>query len=541
MRMLWTSTAIGAVILVAAPAAVAVTSSYGDTERSPSAITHLRQPTHEQTRRITIRLAAGSERALRHDGVRWSPDKFYRGGRRRSTKLAKRGRLKSTARVGRVSYVVPVPSTGRFTITALLESTPKHGATIRAERSGVAVARSYSASRPPERRRTVTYHFHETAGASHKVAFHLVGHLYRVVLLGLKISGVRVVTTTAPPATSAPSPTVASSPTGSRSPTPNPAGSSTPVPTQTPTTAPIPTPTTSPTASGSPTTWLSGVYPGATMSKVGANDFATYRAASVPIVTSYQQANNWNDIATNTWGMDLYNGWPGTLAISLQLVPNDAAGDLEAVAAGSRDSYFKDWASNLVARGRGHSIVRLGWEFNTPGNAWSAYDASMWVQAFRRAVIDIRSVAPHVLIDWCGLYGPDITGPSAFKQLYPGNAYVDVIGVDAYDSPGYEVTNAATWRTYLNRAGGLDDWLNFAKSHGKQLSLPEWGLDSNGGGGDSPLFIEDMHSFFAANASEIAFECYFNEPSSYIDNALTGPDQNPKSSAVYKQLWSSLD
>jgi len=115
---------------------------------------------------------------------------------------------------------------------------------------------------------------------------------------------------------------------------------------------------------------------------------------------------------------------------------------------------------------------------------------------------------------------------------YPGDGYVDVVGVDSYDA-------WADWNWQLTGDEGLNDWLAFALAHGKKLSVPEWGLfvTSNHGNGDNATYIQNMYNFFRANAANLAYEAYFNEPADYIGDSLSNPVQMPLASAKYKSLY----
>jgi hypothetical protein len=42
----------------------------------------------------------------------------------------------------------------------------------------------------------------------------------------------------------------------------------------------------------------------------------------------------------------------------------------------------------------------------------------------------------------------------------------------------------------------MNQWAGFAKSHGKPIALPEWGLMN---GGDNPDYIRAMYAFMVAN------------------------------------------
>jgi hypothetical protein len=64
-------------------------------------------------------------------------------------------------------------------------------------------------------------------------------------------------------------------------------------------------------------------------------------------------------------------------------------------------------------------------------------------------------------------------------DAYPGDDMVDIVGVDFYDMyPAYP--DRAAWdagfrSTQNGGPRGLGTWLEFAKAHGKRLSVPEWG------------------------------------------------------------------
>jgi hypothetical protein len=143
----------------------------------------------------------------------------------------------------------------------------------------------------------------------------------------------------------------------------------------------------------------------------------------------------------------------------------------------------------------------------------------------------VQSTAPGLQWNWNVNRGLN-AGLADPTQAYPGDAYVDMIGLDSYDwwPPA---TTAAGWQSQLNGTQGLNYWLAFAQAHGKLLSVPEWGNTCSGlsVGGDDPQYVIDMRAFFAANASDIAFESNFQASpgSNYgVDTAV------PKSAAAYK-------
>ena len=111
---------------------------------------------------------------------------------------------------------------------------------------------------------------------------------------------------------------------------------------------------------------------------------------------------------------------------------------------------------------------------------------------------------------------------------------MDIVGIDNYDQFG-------TWEEQLNGRFGLQYWLDFAKQHGKKLSIPEWGINNAGGGGygDDPDYIRGMSEFMIQNAEFIAYESYFNCNDCGVNAQVypAGDPANPLSSAEYKQLF----
>ena len=109
--------------------------------------------------------------------------------------------------------------------------------------------------------------------------------------------------------------------------------------------------------------------------------------------------------------------------------------------------------------------------------------------------------------------------------------------------------NAAEWNydyatTYRGGPQGVGAWLAYAKSLGKKLAVSEWAVNNGPsyGGGDNPYFVEQMHKFFADNAADIAYECYYNGNNTNLGwDHLLDPLHNPKSLAAYKSSYALPD
>jgi hypothetical protein len=242
-----------------------------------------------------------------------------------------------------------------------------------------------------------------------------------------------------------------------------------------------------------------------------------------------------------------FRGFSGDWVISQPLFPDAGPekGNLADCAAGAYNAKWKEFGRWLVNHGRGDSFVRLGWEFNGTWFAWAAVNTSQWIQCFRNASSSIKAGSPAVRIDWTMNAHGSSTSAGAFA-LYPGDAYVDVVGIDSYDMyPPSPDEDAFDRQCYGEE--GLCQVIAFARRHGKLFSVPEWGVVGERGtragaageaGGDNPVYITQMYHVFMRNADTLAYEAYFNDnrPGN-VHSALANPNLHPRASAVYKQLW----
>jgi beta-mannanase len=224
------------------------------------------------------------------------------------------------------------------------------------------------------------------------------------------------------------------------------------------------------------------------------------------------------------------------LSIALPLNVDTPGSTLADVAAGTYDSYYTSLLSYVVAHGRASSFVRLGWEFNGDWYPWAAHDPVAFKAAFRHVSSLIHRISPKLRVEWNGNFGYSQVKHNPFSALYPGDSYVDIIGVDAYDRKWFKVTNEAGWQRYLQLVGGLNQWFAFAMKHHKRFSVPEWALFSDGGR-DNAYYIAKMHQFFQQHAAHLAYESYFNAAGAGQRSSLFAPVQNPKASKVYAKLW----
>ena len=78
-------------------------------------------------------------------------------------------------------------------------------------------------------------------------------------------------------------------------------------------------------------------------------------------------------------------------------------------------------------------MIRFGWEFNGNWFPWAAQGcASAFVRYFDDIVTTMRAVpGTHFTFEWNPTRGD--LGVGNLSQYYPGNKYVDDVGLDVYD------------------------------------------------------------------------------------------------------------
>ncbi|MBT0767946.1 hypothetical protein KIH74_03365 [Kineosporia sp. J2-2] len=287
--------------------------------------------------------------------------------------------------------------------------------------------------------------------------------------------------------------------------------------------------------------WASGLYmPGSSASNAAA--FGKWRGAGIDVVVDWPARSSWDDLIDPDWLYDSWEGTSYTKSFGFPPFPENSGGSLSQCAAGSYNSKWKQIAQNIKDAGLDDTtVIRLGWEFNGDWYEWAAGDADNFAECWRQVVSAAESVAPALTWDWNVNRGVS-AGLADPTKAYPGDKYVDIVGIDSYDMwPG--ATSEANWDEQLNGKQGLKYWVNFAKSHGKKVSVPEWGVypgtaQAGHNGGDNAYYIGKMKSFFESLGSQLAYEAYFNEDASYYAGSIFGNVQNPEAAAKYKSIYS---
>jgi hypothetical protein len=246
---------------------------------------------------------------------------------------------------------------------------------------------------------------------------------------------------------------------------------------------------------------------------------------------------SWNEmVKAASRGAKCWQPTGRAMSIGVPMLPQQTDVMLAEGARGAYDRYFTQVASAFVQHGLGQATVRLGWEFNHEWFVWRAdRDPAAWVDYWRRIVDTMRAVPGAAFaFDWCPAWG---TGKVAPERVYPGDAHVDVIGLDIYNTTWNPTTPEPRWRIKRDQPHGLAWHRAFAASHGKPVSFPEWGtgLRPDGrGGGDDAYFIEQMAAWLAT--SDLAYHNYWDYKAPDF-NARLSDGSKPAAEAAFVRLF----
>ncbi|QEU70277.1 hypothetical protein CP966_19010 [Streptomyces galilaeus] len=188
-------------------------------------------------------------------------------------------------------------------------------------------------------------------------------------------------------------------------------------------------------------------------------------------------------------------------------------------ARGEYDAHFAALGRRLVGLGVADSVLVVGWEMNgitythrcgpDPG-AWKAY--------WKRIVAAMRAVpGQRFRFEFTPSRGRDAV---PWTDCYPGDAHVDIIGMDAYDQP-----EGMPFEEQVAEPYGLAAHVRFAAEHGKPVSYPEWGLFRNG---DNAAYMRGMLGWFARQRP------LYQTITDYCPHGVWRCRENPRASAVYR-------
>ncbi|WP_337062351.1 glycosyl hydrolase [Kineococcus sp. G2] len=277
-----------------------------------------------------------------------------------------------------------------------------------------------------------------------------------------------------------------------------------------------------------------------------AEEFEQWLGRPLDCVVVFGAQNDWAAITGPWFAIDAPPGqdWAAwvreapddrTLVISTAMVPENPPEDWrERGAAGEYDEHWRSFGSNLVDVGLGSSIIRIGWEMN--GDWYETHyvgeteeKREQWKEYFRRMVMAMEVEGSDFEIDFNIAEGPQDS--VEIDRLYPGDDYVDIIGIDVYDSYIAPIDPAARWQAKDEKVNSISAVAEFAAAHDKPMSFPEWAMVAEGetdGGGDSPEFINQIAD--VVRSRPVRYQAYFNTAEGGVGMTLADA---PEGSAAY--------
>ena len=242
----------------------------------------------------------------------------------------------------------------------------------------------------------------------------------------------------------------------------------------------------------------------------------------------------WIDYYMNTSSNFYEAAHGGVIELAWNFHPEGTAG-CQAVL--SADSYIRE---GVAAMGDLDAtiLLRVGAEMNN----WSDCDPNTFIQAFRK-VSDAASAYPNIQM----VFSPgDISNRNVtIEQFYPGDSYVDWVGMSTYQNTNYNDVygNAMSYSLSGTPASnpyygtGVYDYdpmviikpiVDLAKSHGKPVMISECGFGYRNYGADQTAYAVDQLTKFYSYVNmvypQVKAVFYFDVDmsSSRYDYALNG-------------------
>ncbi|MET0285841.1 MAG: glycosyl hydrolase [Polyangiales bacterium] len=220
-------------------------------------------------------------------------------------------------------------------------------------------------------------------------------------------------------------------------------------------------------------------------------------------------------------------------------------------ATGAFDPAWKAFARNAKAAGRTgeNTIVSLAQEFNGAWFPWNPKNVGLqvWTDCWKRVYTAIHSES-DLKVSWVfsavpkSAQGSDLLAVPNVWDAYPGDEYVDVLGLTRYDFQDFGPSTNTDWRQTCDNEQDICRAAELAREHGKKLAVIEWSIQRNEEGyGDNSNFVQMMFGFFADNRDVLLLENNFNHYGDGGDQNIwylyPRTTDNVRSSDKYKELY----
>ncbi len=303
-----------------------------------------------------------------------------------------------------------------------------------------------------------------------------------------------------------------------------------------------PDPRTSP-----PADWLSGA---AADDLAIIDEMGEWRGRSMEIAGTWSDNNDAMVEFRQLRDGEQFGSWDRPLDIAIGAIDDDQEDESwEEAADGAYDDRWRESLTNLreLREDRaGTTYIRFAHEMNGTWFDWSVQEseAADFIRSWQRFRALQQEIFPAAQLVFC-VNRDSSDNDLDWRDIFPGAEYVDVMAVDYYNRYPY-VETAEEWADTLDDTDdygapkGLQQHLDFARSVGLPLAVPEWSGSAEDG--DSPAFIRGMYEFFSENAGtgagQLLYEIHFNVDKDDLNWVLFGEYlRMPESARTYQELW----
>jgi glycosyl hydrolase family 26 len=283
-----------------------------------------------------------------------------------------------------------------------------------------------------------------------------------------------------------------------------------------------------------------GIYTGNLPADITA--FETWFGEPIQQIMAFTGEADWSDYETSvSWVRGQFESLNRPIMFSVPLLA--AGGTLAAGATGAYDTHYQSAAQDLATLRPSDPVIyiRTAWEFNgstdngdgtrTNWMKWGALGKEAdFILTWRHFVDTFRAVSSRFRFDWCPSLGNVGMNP---EMAYPGDGWVDVVGLDVYYFPQWDGNDAgAAFDDMITEQYGLQWQVNFAAAHGKNLSFPEWGIRTD----QSGPFISKLRDW--TDTHNFLYHNYWESNSAYPGQLRL--NQYPTAGAVWRQEFTQI-
>ena len=209
---------------------------------------------------------------------------------------------------------------------------------------------------------------------------------------------------------------------------------------------------------------------------------------------------------------------------------------LESIASGDHDAFIREWAAGAAEWGE-TIYLRPMHEMNGDWYSWGrgvgGNTSAEFIESWRRMHdIFAEEGATNVIWIWGAnvRYGADYP----LADLYPGDSYVDWVGLDGYNWGTDPHLGTPEWQTFSSIFEATYDEITTEVAPGKPIMVVEIGSTENGGNKADWIrqtFLEEIPRF-----TEIKAVLWFNQADGPSDFRIHSSDA---SLAAFKEIFDS--